>query len=1160
MPNTSNPQAAIATTYADAGRAQPADGFVDRFDGRYYCIADSNRLPVFFMNIVSPSDLWLFVASNGALSAGRSDADHALFQYQTVDRIYDSAGKTGPCTALYVSRAGGVPVLWEPFTAHGPRRYRITRHLYKSIEGDRVWFEEINHDLALSFAYGWATAEDHGFVRTVLLENLSVSEARLHVVDGLRNLLAPGVSRHLQNEYSCLADAYKSADHVEGTGLGLFSLACGIIDRAIPMESLRATTVWSDGLPDARVHLSDHIYDAFLAQGDLTAPAPRRGVRATYAVTAEFDLAPQATRRWILVADIGRSQAEVAALASALRRGGHPDTVRTAVDDSTRRLRALVGSSDGLQAGGDEIATAHHFANTLFNIMRGGVFVQNHDVFSADFADFLRTRNRPAAERHAGFLAALPPTLAHADFIARIASIGDPDLERIGHEYLPLTFSRRHGDPSRPWNRFNIRVRDEHGARVLNHEGNWRDIFQNWEALCMSFPAFLESIVAKFVNASTADGFNPYRVTRAGLEWDVPAPEDPWASIGYWGDHQTVYLLKLLEWSARFHPGVVAGWLRRAVFAYANVPYRIAHYEALRRRPRDTIAFDDVAHTTIEQRTRTFGTDAKLLAASDGRVLHVNLAEKLLLLALTRLVNWVPGGGIWMNTQRPEWNDANNALVGNGLSVVTLAYLRRFLAHLDDELLPALGEAPVPVSAGIAGLLREVADILAVHAPALTGGPIDDPLRRCVTDLLGAAGSDYRQALYAEGPGMPIDVPPSEIADFVRTALACVDASLRLNRRPDGLWHAYNLLAFSDQPDATLAVHHLAPMLEGQVAILSSGLLAPAEAADLLAALRRSPLYRADQHSYLLYPDRALPGFLERNQVAVDLVASNPLLTALLDVGDARLVLRDADGLIRFHPDLANDDELCTRLAALAADPVWSEQVAAQREAVRTVYEATFNHRAFTGRSGSMFGYEGLGCIYWHMVSKLLLAVQENLLAARAVGDPAAERLQAAYFDIRAGLGPAKTPAVYGAFPTDPYSHTPGHAGAQQPGMTGQVKEEILTRLGELGVRIADGRVTFAPCHLAASEFTTGPAAFRYVTQAGEAAVRPLPAGSLGFTLAGTPIVYRRGAGPVRICIRPINGPERLIAGGTLDEVTTARLFARDGSIQEIEVELPETC
>src|SRR6266404_9045291 len=106
------------------------------------------------------------------------------------------------------------------------------------------------------------------------------------------------------------------------------------------------------------------------------------------------------------------------------------------------------------------------------------------------------------------------------------------------HDALPITFSRRHGDPSRPWNRFSIRVRKDDGTPAMNYQGNWRDIFQNWEALCTSFPSFLPSMVAKFVNASTADGFNPYRITRAGVEWEEPDPEDPWSNIGYWGDHQ----------------------------------------------------------------------------------------------------------------------------------------------------------------------------------------------------------------------------------------------------------------------------------------------------------------------------------------------------------------------------------------------------------------------------------------------------------------------------------------------------------------------------------------------------------------------------------------------------------------------------------------------
>ena len=73
--------------------------------------------------------------------------------------------------------------------------------------------------------------------------------------------------------------------------------------------------------------------------------------------------------------------------------------------------------------------------------------------------------------------------MTYHDLDAALASNTDLQLERLCREYLPLSFSRRHGDPSRPWNRFAIKVKDEKGNKLLNYEGNWRDIFQNWEAL-----------------------------------------------------------------------------------------------------------------------------------------------------------------------------------------------------------------------------------------------------------------------------------------------------------------------------------------------------------------------------------------------------------------------------------------------------------------------------------------------------------------------------------------------------------------------------------------------------------------------------------------------------------------------------------------------------
>ena len=69
--------------------------FVEMEHEKFYKISNSNLMPDFFMTIVSDSDHWMFITSNGALSAGRKDRNNALFPYYTVDKIKDSKGITG---------------------------------------------------------------------------------------------------------------------------------------------------------------------------------------------------------------------------------------------------------------------------------------------------------------------------------------------------------------------------------------------------------------------------------------------------------------------------------------------------------------------------------------------------------------------------------------------------------------------------------------------------------------------------------------------------------------------------------------------------------------------------------------------------------------------------------------------------------------------------------------------------------------------------------------------------------------------------------------------------------------------------------------------------------------------------------------------------------
>ena len=1139
------------------GAASPAPiagEFVDVEGERYYVIRNVDAMPPFFVSVISSADHWLFVSSTGGLTAGRVAPETALFPYLPVDRIHECHPHTGSKTMLRVGTQDR-PVLWEPFNREHDGRFTTSRNLYKNLLGNKLCFEEVNHDLALAFRYTWATSDRHGFVRQCELRNLGSETLQIEMVDGLQNILPAGTPLLVQTTSSNLVDAYKWTELDAGTGLGMYTLYSGISDRAEPSESLRANVVYGLGLDAPTVLLSSLQLDAFRRGEPVVQEEHKRGIRGAYLLRAGLELAGGASRRWQIVADIERTQGQVLDIIRHLADPAAAATnVARSVDAGCDELARIIAAADGFQSTAEETVAVHHYANVLFNVLRGGIFHDQYRLPAADFAGHVRHCNAHVHERHHELLAGLPETLTVEDLRSAVQSTGDPQLERLCYEYLPLTFGRRHGDPSRPWNRFAIKLKDARGQRLLSYEGNWRDIFQNWEALIFSFPEFIEYVVARFVNASTADGYNPYRITREGIDWEVEEPGNPWSHIGYWGDHQIIYLLKFLEHSQRFHPARLRELLHRPIFSYANVPYRIKRFAEIVDDPKRTVDYDHALAALIAGRVADLGADGKLVLDGGGGVYQVNLLEKLLVPLLAKLGNLVVDGGIWLNTQRPEWNDANNALVGHGVSMVTLYYMRRYVRFLQELLAGEPG--PVELSAEVCAWLADTCAALARLRPSLGNGPIDPAQRWQSMQQLGEAASRYRQSVYREQPFSGKAAQPlAQVMNLLDDTLAAIDHSIRSNRRDNGAYEAYNLLDLQ-RDEAGVDSSYL--MLEGQVAALSSGAMAPQAAAALVETLFESDIYRDDQRSFMLYPDRPLPGFLAKNRVPAEAVEKIALLRRMLAAGDDRIVSRDVDGCHRFSADFRNVGDLNARLDALSG--VYGEDVEASRESLRALYETVFRHREFTGRSGGMFGFEGLGCIYWHMVSKLLLAIQENFFAAREskAGTDVCQRLGGLYYRVRAGLGFNKTPAEYGAFPTDPYSHTPGHGGAQQPGMTGQVKEEVLTRFGELGLRVAAGELRFDPGLLRAREFTSGPRPFRFLDVRGEWQELTVPASGLAFTWCQVPIIYHlHGEGRPTLAITLADGGSQVLPRLSLATELSSELFRRSGHIRQISLAFP---
>ena len=1111
----------------------------------FYKISNVNKMRPFFMSIVSAYDHWLFISSTGALSAGRKNSNNALFPYYTDDKISESHDVTGSKSIFHVNK-NNKEYLWEPFTKTSDFIYQNERNLYKNLRGNKVIFEEINNDLGLKFSYQWTTCDKYGFIKTSSIKNLNNEDISITLVDGFQNILPWGLDESIQNNTSNLADAYKRNELDEDSKIGIFALSATIVDRAEPSEALKSNIVFHLGLDNCKVLLSSQQLDKFRKGHDVNQEIDVKAEKGAYFIHSSISLKENEKQEWLFVGDINKSSSDIVALKENIVNNNLIEDINQEILNSSNELYKLVGSSDGIQLSSDRRRNIRHFANTLFNIMRGGIFDKDYLVEKNDFIKYLDNASKKCGHEMSSIISEWPD---HFDLHFLRDSINQSNskvFKRLATEYLPIKFSRRHGDPSRPWNKFSINTRDDiTGEKVLDYQGNWRDIFQNWEALAYSYPQFIDGMIYRFLNASTFDGYNPYRLTKDGFDWETIEPDNPWSYIGYWGDHQIIYLLKFLEFTEKYFPQRLNSFLTKNNFVYANVPYEIKDYKSIYKDPKNTIDFNFELAEKIEKDRLKEGADGAILKNYQGSIHEVNFFEKILTTILAKLSNFIPGAGIWMNTQRPEWNDANNALVGSGVSMVTLYYLRRFL-NFFIKILKNDKSSSFEISTELYHFFEKL---------NLSFSKIDLNLsnrdRKKFVDDIGEVAAEYRDRIYTSYfSGTKELVDRDKVINFLETAQKAIEQTIDTNKREDGLYHAYNLVNLDDNE---ISINRLSEMLEGQVGILSSGYLSDDESLSVLDSLKSSSLFWDEQYSYILYPNKDLLGFLDKNIIPENELNKSSLLTLLVKDGNNQIVVKDIDDNYHFNGLFHNASCLISELENLPSEYI--KLVKEETDIILEIFECVFDHKSFTGRSGTFYGYEGLGSIYWHMVSKLLLASVEvtqrsidNNSNPKTIG-----RLFDHYFEINEGIGVNKSPELYGAFPTDPYSHTPRGRGVQQPGMTGQVKEDVISRFHELGFYVNDGKITFEPTVLRKSEFIDEEKSFKFVNLDNEITYMDLNANSLAFTVCQVPIIYNL-SDKEDIKIIANDGSEEIIDGHELNFEHSQNIFNRTNLIKAVHV------
>ncbi|MDG1799679.1 MAG: hypothetical protein P8H06_03285, partial [Luminiphilus sp.] len=334
----------------------------------------------FFISVVSDSNHWLFISTRGGLSAGRTDCDSALFPYYTEDKIRDNSDNTGSRT-IVIAEIKGKRVLWEPFSRAYAGVYNVARNLYKNVLGDKLVFEEINHDLGLSFTYSWSTSDRFGFVKESKLSATGDSTCRVDLLDGIENLLPYGVLAGTQNELSCLVDAYKKNELVPDSSLAIYAMSSILSDKAEPSEALSATTVWSYGTCADTYLISSNQVDQFRQGGSIGSESEVVGRRGSYFVRQRLTVSPGEVHTWGIVADVNQGPAAVRNTLALVTSG--QDSASAVLDDirvGTRNLERLISTADGIQVTGDTLSANHHASNVLFNIMRGGLFIDNYTI------------------------------------------------------------------------------------------------------------------------------------------------------------------------------------------------------------------------------------------------------------------------------------------------------------------------------------------------------------------------------------------------------------------------------------------------------------------------------------------------------------------------------------------------------------------------------------------------------------------------------------------------------------------------------------------------------------------------------------------------------------------------------------------------------------
>jgi hypothetical protein len=695
-------------------------------DGRFV-IKDYNQASSFsnFLPGIAGSfgiPLWVFYVNRGqAISSfGLRDKDGAIAEFYPANKAYSLTPYFGFRTFIKNSKNN----FYEPFSIE-KKSLKVSQDMV--ISSDCLELTDKNLELGLQTNLNYFTLPNQPagtLVRKVTFNNLSKKTLDLEILDGLARIIPYGASNGMLKDMSRTLEAWMHS--YQQKNYNLFRL---IVDPADVSQ-----TTYIEG--------ANFNYSFFEAGGKknhpllIVDPAKIFGNNLSYSRPDKF-------------------------LAKGFRPGGNQVTSgKTPAAFSYLKIKIKP----------NQPLTLYNLFGASFDRETIEQLVKTIDV------KFLKTKQKENHEIIKNIKSNAFCLSGQPQFDNYLSSTYLDNILRGGFPYRPkesracpyYIFSRKHGDPERDYNYFNLSP-----SYFSEGQGNYRDVNQNRRMDLFFRPSLGKANISYFLNLSQIDGFNPLLVKGQKLylrpnnakkilkQFNIKKkkflnllskgfylgeffclliPEDGITDKerlvsllleeserkaeashgeGYWIDHWR-YSLDLIENFLLVWPDKLEELFFNTEFTFFDDKYKVKprHKRYVLRRNKvyqgESLEIDNQKAKQLKVRNR----DKHLLRSDAGKIYKTHLVEKLLVLILNKAASFDPDGlGLEMEADKPGWCDSVNGLPALfGSSLCETFELKRAALLLKNALAKSQPQPkPIQISQTVYRFFNSLDKLLTAH-------------------------------------------------------------------------------------------------------------------------------------------------------------------------------------------------------------------------------------------------------------------------------------------------------------------------------------------------------------------------------------------------------------------------------------------------------------